>query len=186
MPAMLPPLGSYTSLDWFLMLVVAISVISAFSKGIVRVLFSLAGMVVGFLVASWNYVSCAVWLRQWISSFAVSEVVAFLALLAGVVVAFSLAAGFVRKGVAAVGLGVFDRLLGALFGLLRGLLGGAVVLTALVAFTPDASWVKDSVLAPYFLAGSHGLSSVVPKELQEQMAVGTGHLLQQSPEPLKH
>lgn len=186
MATALPPLAAFTSLDWFLVLVAAVSVILAFSKGFVRVLFSLLGIVAGFLVASWNYVTVAVWLRQWIGSFAIAEMVAFVGLLGAVVVLFSLAAGFVRKGVAAVGLGVFDRLLGALLGLLRGLLGGAVAVTALVAFAPDSGWVKDSALAPYFLAGSHGLSSVVPRELQEQMAVGAGHLLQQSPELPKH
>ena len=81
---------------------------------------------------------------------------------------------------------MFDRVLGALIGLLRGLLAGAVIVTAPVAFTPESAWVKGSALAPYFLAGSHGLSSVVPRELQEQMAVGAGHLLQQTPELPKH
>ncbi len=186
MPTTLPPLGAYTSLDWFLAIVVGFSAVAAFRKGIVRVLFSLAGLIVGFLVASWNYIDVAVWMRQWMHSFAVAEAIAFLALLAGVMMVFTMMAGFVRKTVAAVGLGVFDRLLGAVFGAVRGVLVGVVVLTALVAFAPDSSWVKDSVLAPHFLAGSHGLSSVVPKELQEQMAVGTAHLLQQTPELPKH
>ena len=182
MAAMLAPpssLGSYNSLDWLLIAAVAVSMIMAFRKGFIRVLFSLMGVVVGFLMASWNYVQFAIWLRQWIVSFAVAEVAAFLVLLAGVTMLFSFAAGFARKGATAVGLGVFDRLLGAGFGLVRGLLAGAGVLTGLVAFTPDSAWVKESALAPYFLAGSHGLSSVVPRQLQEQMAAGRAHLLQQ-------
>ena len=108
-------------------------------------LFSLLGIVAGFLVASWNYVPCAVWLRQWISSFAIAEIVAFLVLLGAVVMAvLRWLRGLCAKGVAAVGLGMFDRLLGAVFGLLRGLLGGAVVVTALVAFSPESRWVKSS------------------------------------------
>ncbi len=179
-------LASLTSFDWFLVIIVALSVVRAFRRGIIRVLFSLAGLVAGVLLASWNYVQLAAWLHTWVTSFAAAEVIAFLLLLGLVMAAFSLVAGVARKTASAVGLGFFDRLLGAAFGLLRGMLLGAAILMAITAFVPDSSWVENSRLAPYFLAGSHGLSFVVPRQLQEQMAVGRAHLLQQTPELLKH
>ena len=94
----LPALASFTSLDWLLVLVAAVSAVLAFGKGFIRVLFSLLGVIVGFMVASWNYVTLAVWLRQWISSFAIAEIVGFVLLLGGVVLLFSLAAGFCAPG----------------------------------------------------------------------------------------
>lgn len=188
MPASATPitLASLNSLDWFLLIVVGLSTLAAFRKGIIRVLFSIAGFIAALLLASWNYLQFAVWLRSWVANFAIAQVIAFLAILVGVMLAFTLIASFVAKSVAAVGLGFLDRLLGAAFGLLRGALFGAALLMAIVPFVPEASWLKHSMLAPYFLAASHGLSFVVPRQLQEQMAVGTAHLLQQTPELVRH
>lgn len=176
---------SYTALDWCLVIIVAASFVSAFRKGIIRVLFSLAGMVTGFVLASWNYLRLAQWLHTWVKTPGVAAMVAFLLIVVGSILAFSILARFVRRTAEAVGLGFFDRLLGGAFGLLRGFFFSVAILMALVAFAPGSSWLGNSVLAPYFLAGTRGLSFVVPRDLQEQIAEGTAHLLQQTPEPIR-
>ena len=121
-----PPitLASLTAFDWMLAAIVLVSTIAALMRGIVKVLFSLAGLVAGIVLASWNYLALAERLHKYLSSFAAAEVVAFLAILVVVTVVFSLAARLVRRGVSMVGLGFVDRLLGGAFGLARGLLLG--------------------------------------------------------------
>ncbi len=159
--------------------------VAGFRRGIIRVLFSLAGLVAGILLGSWNYVRLAASLRRFISSDAAAQIIAFLAILFVVMLVFTLAGTLTRRTVAAVGLGMLDRLLGAAFGLVRGGLLGVAFLMAISAFLPDVPWLRKSELTPYFLAGSHAVSFVIPGRLQQEMAEGATHLLQQSPQLLR-
>jgi membrane protein required for colicin V production len=174
-----------TSFDWFLVVIAFISAFMAFRRGFIKVLFSFAGLIFGILIASWNYAQLARIFHRWITSPVAAQVVAFFVMLFAVTLVFSLAANLVRRTVSAVGLGFFDLLLGGMFGLLRGVLLGVAIMMAISAFAPNSSWLKNSRLAPYFLAGSHAVSFVVPRDLKEQMAAGASHLLQQTPERIK-
>jgi membrane protein required for colicin V production len=177
--------SALSAFDWFLIMLVLLSTTAAFFRGFIKVLFSLAGLVIGILLASWNYLSLATQLHGFITSFAVAQVVAFLLILIGVMIVFAILAAVLRRAVSAVGLGFFDRLLGAVIGFLRGMLIGVAVMMAVTAFLPGSPWVKNSQLAPYFLAGAHAVSFVVPQHFQEQISAGATHLLQKRPELLQ-
>jgi membrane protein required for colicin V production len=177
-----PPVVTFTVFDWFLVLIVLISTLAAFQKGIIRVLLSLGGLIVGMIVASWNYETLALSLQRSIPNFIVCEVVAFLAIFVLVLVLFSLVAKAISKTVKAIGLGFVDRLLGAAFGLARGVLLGIVAMMVAAAFFPQASWLQNSALSPYFLGGVHAVSFVVPAHFQDQISVGAKYLLHETPE----
>jgi membrane protein required for colicin V production len=175
----------WNGFDWFLVVAVAVSTAAAFSRGIIRVLFSIGGLIAGILIASWNYESLALRLRPWIGWSDTAEILAFLLILISVVVVFGLVASLLRRTVSAVGLGIVDRLLGAGFGLLRGCLIGVVAMMVIAAFIPESPWVKNSQLAPYFLGGAHAVCFVVPGQFQKQVAEGATHILQRAPEFLR-
>jgi len=177
--------ASFTGFDWFLAIVVTVSTLLAFRRGIVLVLLSLAGLVVGTLLASWYYTRLGGWLHGMIPNPKAAQAVAFLAILMAVWVVFSVAAGLVRKAVRAVGLGLVDRLLGAGFGLARGVLLGVVAMMALTAFDPHSGWIRNSVLTPYFLHGVDAVCFVVPQHFREQMSEGTRYLVEKTPGVLK-
>jgi membrane protein required for colicin V production len=178
------PAQSLTSFDWFLVAMVAVSGLMAFRRGLVRMLFSLAGSIAGILVASWIYLRVGDWLHRWIGSVPAAQIVAFVAILMGVMLVFSIAAGLVRRTVQAVGLGFMDRVAGAGIGVVRGVLLGVAAMMALAAFAPGLGWAKGSVLAPYFLAGAHAVSFVVPHGFEQQMSAGAAHLLKNTPKVL--
>jgi len=178
-------IGSFTGFDWFLAIVVAVSGSLAFQRGFIRVLFSLAGLAVGTLLASWEYQRLAGWLHGTIPNPRAAQAVAFLTILLVVLVVFSVAAGFVRKAVRAVGLGFADRLLGAGFGLARGVLLGVVAMMAMTAFNPHSGWIRNSVLSPYFLHGVDAVCFVVPQHFRDQMLDGTRYLVEKTPGVLK-
>ena len=46
---------SLSILDWVIVLIVLLSVLQAISSGFLREFFSLAGVVVGYLLAAWEY-----------------------------------------------------------------------------------------------------------------------------------
>lgn len=177
--------SSLTSFDWTLVVLLVLSTLSALRRGLIRVAFSVAGLIAGLLLASWNYLALASRVQSWITSVAAAEVVSFLFILLLIWTLFSVAAGLLRKGAAVVGLGLVDRLLGGVFGFGRGLLLGVAVMIAASAFFPRSPWLQNSQLAPYFLAGAHAVSFVVPEHLRQQIVAGGSYLLQQTPELLR-
>jgi membrane protein required for colicin V production len=85
----------------------------------------------------------------------------------------------------AIGLGFFDRLLGAVFGYLRGCLLCVAILMAVSAFLPPNLAVAKSSLSPYFLAGAHAVSFVVPHDLRQRILNGAEQLKHTAPDWIK-
>ncbi|HEX4155279.1 MAG TPA: CvpA family protein [Acidobacteriaceae bacterium] len=171
-------------LDWLLALIILYSIIRAAVRGLVREAFALVGLIVGFLLACWNYQAAAVYLRGLINSPPLAEFCAFLLIVAIVMVLASLLGRLVQRTASAVGLSLLDRLGGAAFGLLRGAILGIALLLAVTAFLPASPWIKNSRIAPYLLRAAHAVSFVMPRELKLQLHAGLDHL--QGIAQLKH
>jgi membrane protein required for colicin V production len=165
-----------TPLDWLLIAILAFSMVQAFFKGLVLELFSLAGLVCGIVLAAWNYPVVADKLSYLITNRAIASVAGFLLIAVGIMVAAAILGRILHASAHAIGLGFFNRLGGAAFGLARGALLGVAILMAITAFLPTADWLKNSSLAPYFLAGSHAVSFVVPHDLEQQILAGGSEL----------
>jgi len=171
--------------DCFLIAVLAFSTIMAFLRGIILELFSLGGLIAGILLASWNYKHVAIILGILIATPAIAEIVAFFLIIIGVMVLSTLLGKALNRTVHAIGLGFFDRLLGAFFGFARGCLFGVAILMAIAAFLPHSAWIANSRLSSYFLAGAHAVSFVVPHDLQQQILNGAQQLKHNAPDWIK-
>ncbi|SNS82166.1 membrane protein required for colicin V production [Granulicella rosea] len=178
-------LAGLTAFDWLLIGVLAWSMIAAFMRGLIRVLFSLGGWVAGILLASWNYRLLAPRLLGWAHPLATAQAVAFVLILVGVIILASLLGRLLRKTVSAVGLGFLDRLGGAVFGFVRGCLVGTAIMMLIAAFSPGSDAVAKSTLTPYFLAGAHAVCFVVPADLQAKFANGATRLKHNAPDWIK-
>ncbi|WP_260705173.1 CvpA family protein [Edaphobacter flagellatus] len=165
-----------TPFDLLLLTPLVYSTVQAFLRGLVRELFSLIGLIAGVLLAAWNYMQLAALLSRVISNPAIANVAAFLLIAIGVMIAATVAGRLVHTTAHAIGLGFFNRLGGAVFGLLRGCLIGVAILMAISAFLPETAWVKNSRLAPYFLAGAHAVSFVVPHDLAQRILDGASQI----------
>lgn len=181
----LPAPQTFNAFDWFLVVVLLWSTVVAFLRGIIRVLFSFAGLIAGILLASWFYLDLAHRLHRWISSMHVAEIVSFALIVLAAMIVFSLAGRIVRRGAKAVGLGLPDRFLGALFGFARGCLLGVAVMMVVTAFLPGSTWIAKSRLTPYFLDGAHAVSFVVPHDLQQRILRGAEELKHNAPHWIK-
>ncbi len=176
--------------DLFLLVLLAWSTITAFLRGIVLELFSIGGLIAGILLASWNYQHFAFLLapllnRIFDNSASACNVLAFLLIAVGVMLLALIAGRMIRRTAHTIGLGLFDRLLGALFGFARGCLLGIAVLTASTAFLPHSTQIANSRLTPYFLAGVHAVSFVVPNRLQQQILNGIEDIKHNAPDWIK-
>jgi membrane protein required for colicin V production len=172
-------------LDWLLAILLAYSVIRAVMRGFFQETFALGGLVLGFLFACWFYHPLAIDLKGLITSPQISELAAFLLILAGTMIVASLLGRVLRHTASAIGLGFVDRFLGAIFGLLRGALLGVALLLAVTAFLPSAPWVENSHLAPYFLRAAHAVSFVMPSDLKLRLLDGLDHLKHTTPDWIK-
>jgi membrane protein required for colicin V production len=171
--------------DCFLIAVLAWSTIVAFLRGIILELFSLGGLIAGILLASWNYQHVATILGSLITTAAIAEVAAFLLIVIAIMVLSTLLGRALNRTAHAIGLGLFDRLFGALFGFARGCLFGVAILMAIAAFLPHSAWIANSRLSSYFLTGAHAVSFVVPHDLQQQILNGARQLNHNAPDWIK-
>ena len=171
--------------DWFLTAVLVYSTIMALVRGIILELFSLGGLIAGILLASWNYNHVALLLSSLITTPATAQIVAFLLIVLGVMMLSTLLGKALNRTAQAIGLGFFDRILGAVFGFFRGCLLGVAILIAVAAFLPQSQWIANSHLSPYFLAGAHAVSFVVPHDLQQQILDGAEQIKHNAPHWIK-
>jgi membrane protein required for colicin V production len=158
--------------DLFIIVVLAVSVISAFVKGFFVEVFSLAGVILGLFVAAANYGGFSPWVSRVIPNREIANLVAFLVIAFVVMILAGLAGRLLRGLGRGVGLGFVDRLLGAAFGLVKGCIVVTLILMGVVAFLPRQDWLLGSRLAPMFLSAAHGGSHVVPFALGEEIRQG--------------
>ena len=121
-------------LDWTLWVVLAFSVALGALRGLVREVISLAAWVLAFLLAQVHAETVAAWLPAGVSLPAVRLAAGFALIFIGVAVGGALLAWVLGRFLQAVGLRPVDRILGAGFGLARGvvlLLGLTLMVVAL-------------------------------------------------------
>ena len=164
-------LSGMNPLDWVIALTLAISTVAAFMSGLVRSLFSLAGMLLGVVVAAWYTPRAAEYLRGDINPFALARAVVFVLILIAVYVAAALLGRLLRGAFKAVGLGFLDRLGGAAFGFIRATLLLAALLLPLGSFLQQFDTARTSVLLPYLLQASHGISFVMPRDFGKHLRI---------------
>jgi membrane protein required for colicin V production len=162
----------WTKLDYFIALLVAISVALSFAKGFVRELISLAALAGGILAAAWGYGALAPWFLDYVKTPEIASLAAFLTILACAIAVGALVSSAAGAIVKKTGLRWADRVLGAAFGLLRGVLLALALVMALVAFPPGTDVVKNSALAPYLIYGSRALAASAPAEVRRKFAEG--------------
>jgi len=161
-------------MDIGIVVVVAVFLVRGFSRGIIKELVSLAGILGGLYLSLMYYKTAATLIENWIPDFSYGKMVGFIMVFAVVLIGAALIGSMVKYLAKAVSLGGLDRMAGALFGALKGILVVTTVLTALVMFAPkNVSWVKDSQLAPhvFFLSEKilENISKHTGKSFQETL-----------------
>jgi membrane protein required for colicin V production len=170
--------ASWNWLDWILAGIVVLSTVAAIVKGFVRELVSLAAVVVGLVVASFGYARAALWFEDLTKSHDVALGLGFLLLFLGIVAVGAVVSLVLRKLIKMAGVQWFDRFLGGVFGLVRGVLVNSILLLALLAFTIKVEAVRQSSLAPYVVTGSRVIALVMPQSLRAQFQLGFEKLKQ--------
>jgi membrane protein required for colicin V production len=165
-------MGTWNWLDWILAVIVVASVAAAIWKGFVRELISLASVVAGLVIAALGYQRAALWFDDLTRSHNVALGLGFLALFMGTLLVGVLVSLLVRKLIQKAGLQWFDRFLGGVFGLIRGVVIDCVLLMILLAFAIKAEAVQKSSLAPYVTTGARIIVLAMPADLKAEFKAG--------------
>jgi len=154
-----------SAVDWILLAVLGLSLLIGMWRGIIQEILSLVGWVAAFYVSQMYAPLAAAWLPMEGSSqmlrYAAGFVVVFIAVLVGT----ALVSWVVKKLVSAVGLGLLDRLLGSLFGLMRGVVI-LLAVTVFVGMTPmrETDGWKQAQGAQWLQQFLHVLKPVLPAD----------------------
>jgi membrane protein required for colicin V production len=165
-------MGAWNWLDWTFVAIVVLSVIAAIMKGFVRELMSLASLVIGLAVAAVAYPRAALWFEDLTKSHQIAQGLGFLVLFLGTLLLGGLLSLLARKLIKTAGIQWFDRFLGAVFGLVRGVLVDCILLLVLLAFAIKPGAVQQSSLAPYVTTGANFISLAMPANLRAQFRLG--------------
>jgi membrane protein required for colicin V production len=159
-------------LDWVLTAIVVASIVAAALKGFIRELISLATLVAAVVVAALGYTHAAAWFEDLTKSRAVALGAGFLVLFLGTMAVGAVASITAKKLIQTAGLQTFDRFLGGVFGLVRGVAIDCVLLMVMLAFSLKAEAVQQSVLAPFVTTGARVVVLVMPHDLKAQFQDG--------------
>ena len=159
-------------IDWAIVGIVLFSVVGAALQGFVSEVIALAGAVIGFLLAAWEYPVISARVQPYVKESWVADLVGFLAVFFAVLLLAGFIAKMARWIVRHAGLNWVDRVLGAAFGLARGAITVAVLVMALAAFEPGSALLKNSQLAGYFVVAARGMSWVTPSAVRQRVREG--------------
>ncbi len=163
-------------LDVVLGIIILSSLISGIRKGMIRMGIGLAAMVLALVLAFWFYNSAGALFSEWTSSQTVANLLGFLTVFFGTMIAGSLLSMALTRIFKWMGLSWFDKLLGGAFGGIRGAIIATVVLMVFTALAPGnpPKAVGESTVAPYLMGFAEVISSIAPAELRTKFTEAYG------------
>jgi membrane protein required for colicin V production len=159
-----------TLFDYVVLFVVASSLLIGLFRGLIKELISLVGWIAALVVANAYAAALADLLPASIPGQTLRVIVAFIALFIGVRLLIMLAAMLLDSLIAATGLTMADRGLGAVFGLVRGvLLVVAGVLICGMTEIPQQEFWKNAMLSRMAVGAARAALPMLPDKVAQQV-----------------
>ena len=153
--------------DIIVIVILGYCLIRGIFRGLVKELSSIIGVFGGFYAAYTYYPVLAKPLSKWIANAGYLNILSFLIIFCGVFIIISILGIIINYLLKIVFLGWLDRVSGAMFGAMKGILIVSVLLIALTAFLPKGTPViKDSLLSPYVTLVSEKMAKVISKDMK--------------------
>ena len=170
-----------TWIDWAIVIVMAMSVLAGLQQGFFRSFCSLGGLLLGLVLAAWNYARVAALLKPLVRIEPVADTIGFILIALFVMGLASLIGTILAKALHKVGLGCLDSLAGGAFGLFQGALLVTLCIMAALAFFPRAHWLAEGKLPKHFFGACHLGTNMSPAELAKRVREGLKSLEDESP-----
>lgn len=160
-------------MNWLDIVIIVVALIGAFIglwKGLISIVMTLVGLIVGIILAGHYYDDLAVHLTL-IPNEILAKIVAFLIILIGIMVIASLLAHLFKIAASAVMLGWVNRIGGAIFGIVLGLLLCSAVLAIWANLVGTGGAISESILARVLLDYFPLILALLPDEFDGIRAI---------------
>lgn len=159
-----------TVFDYTVLAIIAVSSLLGLWRGVISEVLALLAWVAAFIAArTWGQ-AAGMYFSEVVADPALRYAAGFVAVLIGVLVIFALARLILSLLVKAAGLGLADRLLGAGFGILRGVLIVLVgVILAGMTALPKSQWWRNGWLAPPLETAVIAIKPWLPVEMGKRI-----------------
>ena len=151
--------------DWILIAALAASMLLGALRGLVYEVLSVMGWIAAFLLAQWFSPDVAEKLPMQNSGEALRYAAAFVLVFIASVFLAGLISALMKKIISVVGLRPVDRMMGAFFGLFRGLIF-LLALSVVVHMTAlqESDWWLESQGGPVLMTLLKGLRPILPEK----------------------
>lgn len=150
-------------LDIAVLVIIIVPTLIGLKFGIIKIVISLIGLIVGVILAGRYYAPFAEVLT-FISQPGIAKVIAFAVIFIGVMVVASILASLIKWVVSAALLGWVNRLGGAFFGFIMGAVFCAAILTIWVKFLSTGNAIMESSFASILLDGFPIVLALLPAD----------------------
>lgn len=172
-----------TALDWLILFIVGASVLLALSQGFLVEMFSLGGAVLGLVGASWGYPVLTPFFQAFVKLTALAQLLSFLTIFFVLFVAMGVTGRMLSRAAKETGMRWADRMMGAGFGLVRGLAVAAVLVLAFATFYPEGRIITNSAFGRPLLGLARAASWLAPAELRQRFQQGATRIRGGAQEP---
>jgi membrane protein required for colicin V production len=170
-----------TLVDWAVVIILICAVLGGLMQGFFRSVCSLGGLVLGLVLAAWNYKKAAAIFFPLVKIPAVANTIGFLLIALVVMGLVGLIGNLLAKAFRLLGLGWLDGLAGAVFGFFQGALFIVLGIMVVVAFFPQVHWIAEARLPRMFFGACHLSADVTPAELGDHIREGLRNWETESP-----
>lgn len=157
-----------TYADYAILIIVVLSTLVSLVRGFVKEALSLATWIIAFIIAFQFNERLAAVLERYINTPSIRLIVSFGILFVATLILGALVNFLLSRLIVSSGLGGTDKSLGMIFGLMRGVLLCAVILSllSLTSFSQDQWWV-NSIFIPHFKPLIVWLKGFLPEKIGE-------------------
>ncbi|MCX6631566.1 MAG: CvpA family protein [Candidatus Solibacter sp.] len=157
-------------LDFVLAIILLASGVAGLRRGFSRQIIGLISGVLALLLGIWFYGTIGYYLLPYASSRTMANAGGFAVVFCAVLLLGALVSFVVGRFLKVTGLSIVDHLLGAGFGLLRGLVFAIAIVMGVMAFSrgdkpPEA--IVNSRMAPYVVDAARMFAAMAPHDLKE-------------------
>jgi len=157
------------ALDIVIGIILVFGLVRGVFRGLVEEISSIIGIFGGIYGAIFYYSAVAQFLKRWISDSAYANIIGFLVIFGVIFILVGILGVVLKYLLNIASLGWFDRLCGAAFGSVKGILIASVLLLALTTFLPGGTpLLKTSRLAPHVAVITEYIVKIIPQDMKQR------------------
>ncbi|MHC1742718.1 MAG: CvpA family protein [Syntrophobacteraceae bacterium] len=156
------------SLDWVLLCIGLFCALRGIWRGAIAQVFSIVGLVCGFLLASHFYLAVAEKLSRAFPDLGAAQGISFAVLFLLTWFCLAVCGAWLARLFRKTGLGFVDRIWGLILGCLKALLAAIVIVSgATLVLPPESPLLRQSKLTPYVYEAARIVVEITPKQVRD-------------------